>query len=49
MPTKNYITDSGAQVLILTENFYDFFKAEDLLDWYNNPLEIIKIANISGE
>jgi anionic cell wall polymer biosynthesis LytR-Cps2A-Psr (LCP) family protein len=32
VPTKNYITDSGAQVLILTENFYDFFKAEDLLD-----------------
>ena len=32
VPTKNYITDSGAQVLILTENFYDFLKAEDLLD-----------------
>lgn len=32
VPTKNYITDSGAQVLILTENFYNFFKDEDLLD-----------------
>ena len=32
VPTYNYKTDSGAQVLILDENFYDFLNSKDLLD-----------------
>ena len=31
VPTKNYVTDSNAQVLILTSNFYDFLKSESVI------------------
>ena len=32
VPTYNYTTENGAQVLILEENFYDFILSEDLID-----------------
>ena len=32
VPTYNYTTESGAQVLILDENFYDFLSSKDLVD-----------------
>ena len=32
VPTYNYTTETGAQVLILSENFYDFILSEDLID-----------------
>jgi LCP family protein required for cell wall assembly len=32
VPTYNYTTENGAQVLILEENFYDFLSSKDLLD-----------------
>ena len=32
VPTYNYQTENGAQVLILNENFYDFLNSKDLLD-----------------
>ena len=32
VPTYNYTTEGGAQVLILNENFYDFISSNDLLD-----------------
>ena len=32
VPTYNYTTQGGAQVLILHENFYDFISSNDLLD-----------------
>ena len=31
VPTKNYETESGAQVLILTSNFYEFLKSESVI------------------
>ena len=31
VPTKNYVTESNAQVLILTSNFYDFLKSESVI------------------
>jgi anionic cell wall polymer biosynthesis LytR-Cps2A-Psr (LCP) family protein len=32
VPTYNYRTDNGAEVLILDENFYNFIQSNDLLD-----------------
>lgn len=32
VPTYNYTTEAGAQVLILEENFYDFISSKELLD-----------------
>ena len=32
VPTYNYTTENGAQVLILNENFYDFLSSKDLVD-----------------
>ncbi len=32
VPTYNYTTENGAQVLILDENFYDFLSSKDLVD-----------------
>jgi len=32
VPTYNYTTENGAQVLILNENFYDFLYSKDLVD-----------------
>ena len=32
VPTYNYQTENGAQVLILNENFYNFLNSKDLLD-----------------
>jgi len=32
VPTYNYTTENGAQVLILDENFYDFIMSEGLID-----------------
>ncbi len=32
VPTYNYTTEGGAQVLILEQNFYDFISSSDLLD-----------------
>ena len=32
VPTYNYTTENGAQVLILEENFYNFLSSKDLLD-----------------
>lgn len=32
VPTYNYTTENGAQVLILTENFYNFIQSEGLID-----------------
>ena len=32
VPTYNYTTEAGAQVLILEENFYDFISSNELLD-----------------
>ncbi len=32
VPTKNYTTDAGAQVLLLTQKFYEFISSEDLID-----------------
>ena len=32
VPTYNYTTENGAQVLILDENFYDFILSEGLID-----------------
>ena len=32
VPTYNYTTENGAQVLILEQNFYDFISSNDILD-----------------
>tara|TARA_B100002019_G_C21274493_1_gene604483 strand:- start:2442 stop:3548 length:1107 start_codon:yes stop_codon:yes gene_type:complete len=32
VPTKPYRTEDGKEVLVLTENFYNFIKSQDLLD-----------------
>ena len=32
VPTFNYVTNSGAQVLILDQNFYDFLKSNELVE-----------------
>ena len=32
VPTYNYTTENGAQVLILNENFYNFLSSKDLID-----------------
>ena len=32
VPTYNYTTDGGAEVLILDDNFYNFIQSNNLLD-----------------
>ena len=32
VPTKNYTTENGAQVLLLVQNIYDFLKSNDLVE-----------------
>ena len=32
VPTKNYTTENGAQVLLLVQNIYDFLKSKDLVE-----------------
>jgi len=32
VPTFNYVTSSGAQVLVLDQNFYDFLKSNELVE-----------------
>ena len=49
VPTYNYTTENGAQVLILNENFYDFLSSKDLVDWIKIPALIINNTNMSGE
>ena len=49
VPTYNYTTENGAQVLILEQNFYDFISSNDILDWKQNPKLIVNNRNISGE
>ena len=33
VPTYNYITQNGAQVLILDQNFFEFISSQGLVDW----------------
>ena len=49
VPTFNYVTSSGAQVLVLDQNFYDFLKSNELVERNRIEKEITNITNISGE
>ena len=31
VPTRNYVTESNAQVLVATSSFYDFLKSESVI------------------
>ena len=31
VPTRNYVTESNAQVLVVTSSFYDFLKSESVI------------------
>ena len=33
VPTYNYTTQNGAQVLILDQNFFEFISSQGLIDW----------------